>query len=126
LRENELPKIEKEFYEGKPLLKPRNKKNPTGVKTEGEIDTIQAVELIKLPKTGNTYMEKFKEHEESLALNKTNVKSQVDLFGDNTDAWIGQQVKLIVILANNPQTGRETPTIRVKPKDWEYGDDEES
>lgn len=125
MRENELPKIDKQFYEGKPLLKPKNKKNPTGVK-DGELVTIESVELVKLPKTGDTYMEKFKEHEESLALNKTNVKAQVDLFGDETEKWIGQEVKLIVILANNPQTGKETPTVRVKPKDWEYGDEEEA
>jgi len=118
-----MPKIDKSFYEGKPLLKPRSKKNLTGVK-DGEIVTISTVELVKLPKTGDTYMEKFKEHEESLALNKTNVKAQVDLFGDDTDKWIGEEVKLIVILANNPQTGKETPTVRVKPKDWQYGDEE--
>jgi len=124
----EMPKIEKSFYEGKAFLKPKTKTNPTGVKN-GEIVTIQSLEKTTLTgkdgKTKETYIETFKEHEEGLTLNKGNVKSQVDLFGDETDKWIGEKVKLIVILAHNPNTGTEVKAIRVKAKDWEFTDDEE-
>lgn len=117
-----MPKIDKEDYEGKMLLKPKSKKNPTGA-TDGEKVTVTEVEKISMAKT-ESWVLTFKEHEEGLAMNKTNLKMMVDLFGDDTDDWIGQKLKLIVILANNPQTGKETPTIRVKRKDWNYGDDE--
>lgn len=123
-----MPKIDKEFYEGKAFLKPKTKTNPTGVKN-GEIATIQSLEKTTLTgkdgKTKDVYVELFKEHEEGLTLNKTNVKTQVDLFGDDTDKWIGEKVKLIVVLANNPTTKTDTKVVRVKSKDWEFSEDDE-
>jgi hypothetical protein len=123
MREKNMPKIEKEDYEGKPLLKPRSKTNLNGVR-DGEIVTVVHVEKTKLPQTGDSWVTTFKEHEASLAMNKTNLKMMVKLFGDNTDNWLKEKVKLIIVLANNPKEGKEGPAIRIKRKDWQYGDDE--
>lgn len=123
-----MPKIDKSFYEGKAFLKPRSKANPKGVRNR-EIVTIQTVERTTLTskdgKAKETYIEKFEEHEESFTLNKGNTKTQVELFGDNTDEWIGQKVKLIIVQAHNPNSGGDVPAIRIKAKDWTYGDEEE-
>jgi hypothetical protein len=116
-------KIDKKDYEGKMLLKPRSKTNPTGVK-DGELVTVSEVEKVPLPQTGDSWVITFREHPESLAMNKTNLKMMVKLFGDDIDSWIKQKVKLIVVLANNPKGGGETPSVRIKRKDWQYGDDE--
>jgi hypothetical protein len=118
-----MGKIDKKDYEGKMLLKPRSKTNPQGVK-DGEIVTVSIVEKIPLPQTGDSWVVSFKEHPEALAMNKTNLKMMVKLFGDDTDDWLKQKVKLIVVLANNPKGGGETPSVRIKRKDWQYGDDE--
>ena len=119
-----MGKIDKSFYEGKSLLKAISKKNPTGLRDK-EIITIETAEKITLPKTGDTWVVKFKEHLESLALNKTNAQTLVKLFGDETDNWEGEQVKAVLIMVNNPSSGGESIGIRLKAVDWEYGDDDE-
>lgn len=120
-----MVKLEKEEYEGKMLLKPYSKKNPDGVH-DGDIVTIRKVEKQKLKQTGDTYLMTFKEYPtNALALNKTNLQKCVELFGNETDDWVKETVKLFVTEAPNPQNkGILTPTIRIKAKDWEYGDDE--
>jgi len=123
-----MTKLGKEEYEGKMLLKPYHKKdNPDGVKDieEGIPVTVRKVEKVKLPKTGDTWLITFREYPDAaLALNKTNLKKLVDLFGDETDEWLKEKVKLIVVMANNPQGGGDVPSLRIKAKDWKYGDDE--
>lgn len=116
--------FEKADYEGMMYLKPFNKKtNPAGVK-DGSVVTISHVEKIKLPQTGDSWVLTFKEFEPKFPLNKTNIKKLVDLFGEKHRDIVGKQVKLIVVLANNPKGGGEVPSIRIKNKNWEYGDDE--
>lgn len=119
-------KLEKEEYEGKMFLKPyHNKNNPDGAH-DGDIVTIRKVEKQKLKQTGETWLMTFKEYpNNALALNKTNLQKCVELFGDETDDWVRETVKLFVTEAPNPQNkGILTPTIRIKAKDWNYGDDE--
>jgi hypothetical protein len=119
-----MPIIDKKDYEGKILLKPRSKTNPAGVR-DGEVVTVKEAEKVQLPQTGDSWVVTFKEHPESLAMNKTNLKEMVKLFGPNTDNWEGEKVKLIVVLANNPKGGGETPSIRIKSKNWNGIDDGE-
>jgi hypothetical protein len=120
---NNMTKLDKSVYEPKTLLKPKTKKNPDGV-TSGDIATVAKVEEATLPQTGKTWMIKFKEYKDSLALNKTNIQMMVKLFGDDTDNWIKQQVKLVIVLANNPKGG-EALSIRIKGKDYTGEEEEE-
>jgi hypothetical protein len=117
-----MTKLSKDVYEPKNLLKAKSKKYPEGV-TDGVIVTVQKVEEATLPQTGKTWMLKFKEYKDALALNKTNIQMMVKLFGDDTDEWIKKEVMLKVLLVNNPKGG-ETLGIRIKAKDY-TGDDEE-
>jgi hypothetical protein len=76
--------------------------------------TIEKVYEEKLPQTGDTIMIKFKTYDKSLALNKTNTKTLVGLFGDETDDWTGKVVTLYKVLVNNPTTKKETESLRVR------------
>lgn len=53
-------------------------------------------------------------YERPLNLNKTNMASLIDILGDETDAWIGKKIRLVKSMANNPQTGSQVETIRIK------------
>ena len=124
-------KLSKEQYEGKMLLKPFSKDNPDGVKVAfmGKVVvTVRKVEETKLPKTGNTILVTFREYPETaLAMNKTNLKKMVELFGEETDDWVKNKVSLTVVSANNPQGKGENAmvdSLRIKSVDWNYGDDE--
>lgn len=119
-----MVKLGKDEYEAKALLKPYSKaKNPTGVKNN-TIAIIEDCTEITLAQTGKTRMLKFKEYEKALPLNKTNKAALVKLFGDDTDDWIDKEVKLIIVMANNPKGG-EAASIRIKNKDWMPGDDDD-
>jgi hypothetical protein len=121
---NKMPILAKESYESRKMLKPKSKKNLDGV-VNGSIALIEDVEETTLPVTGKTYMMKFKQYKLALPLNKTNLQSCVSIFGsNNTDKWVGREVMLVNVLANNPKGG-ETLSIRIKPKDYVPGEDEE-
>jgi len=118
-------KLKKEEYEGRMLLKPRSRQNPGGA-NNGDIVTVRKVESVKLPQTGDTWMVTFREYpENTLALNKTNLKEMVTLFGDETDDWLKEKIQLIIVNANDPHKNKMVESIRVKAKDWKYGDDED-
>jgi hypothetical protein len=118
-------KLKKEEYEGRMLLKPKSKKNPDGA-SDGDIVTVRKVESVKLPQTGDTWMVTFREYpENALALNKTNLKEMVTLFGDETDDWLKEKVQLTIVNANDPHKNKMVESIRIKGKDWKYGDDED-
>ncbi|HZR63959.1 MAG TPA: hypothetical protein VFA85_02370 [Terriglobales bacterium] len=50
------------------------------------------------------------------AVNKTNVKALVQLFGDDEHKLVGKKIKLEVISVRNPQTGEIVPSLAVSPK----------
>jgi hypothetical protein len=58
------------------------------------------------------YVDAFKR---PLSLNKTNMQVLVKEFGDETDAWAGQHIRFIKGLANNPKTGAQVDSIKIKP-----------
>jgi hypothetical protein len=113
-------KMDKKAYEGKPILK-AYRKNPKTGKMEGQIKggerlTIGDVEFAKLPKTGDTYILHFPQYDAGLPLNKTNAKALVEAWGDETDAWLNQDVEFRVVLAPNPSNGGiETESLRITP-----------
>jgi len=50
------------------------------------------------------------------AVNKTNLKMLIKLFGDNPEKLIGKKLKLVVITVQNPQTGEMVRSLAVSPK----------
>jgi hypothetical protein len=50
------------------------------------------------------------------AVNKTNMKMLIKLFGDNEKKLVGKKVKLEVVSVRNPQTGEVVPSLAVSPK----------
>ena len=47
-------------------------------------------------------------------INKTNFKAISALYGTNTDNWKGKEMQIHIGSANNPQTGEEVPSIKLK------------
>ena len=50
------------------------------------------------------------------AVNKTNLKVIIKLFGDDEEKLVGRKIKLEVISVRNPQTGELVPSLAVNPK----------
>lgn len=50
------------------------------------------------------------------AVNKTNLKTLIRLFGDNVEKLIGKKVKLVIVTVQNPQTGDMVRSLAVSPK----------
>ena len=50
------------------------------------------------------------------AVNKTNLKLLIKLFGADTKKWVGKKIKLDVVSTNNPQTGEAVRSLVVSPK----------
>jgi hypothetical protein len=50
------------------------------------------------------------------AVNKTNLKLLIKLFGDSVEKLIGKKLKLVIITVQNPQTGEMVPSLAVSPK----------
>lgn len=55
----------------------------------------------------------FLEDERKLGLNRTNARTLVKAFGDETDRWIGRRVQVGTVNVRNPQTGDVVPGIVV-------------
>ena len=47
-------------------------------------------------------------------INKTNFKAISALYGTNSDNWKGKEMEVHIGTANNPQTGTEGPSIKLK------------
>jgi hypothetical protein len=56
----------------------------------------------------------FSDHEQKLAVNKTNAKTLVKLFGDDTDSWLGQKITLGAREVDFK--GESVMAVRVSPK----------
>src|SRR5215469_7850088 len=50
------------------------------------------------------------------AVNKTNLKTLIKLFGDDEQKLVGKKIKLEVISVRNPQTGEIGPSFSVNPR----------
>src|SRR5882762_10345971 len=50
------------------------------------------------------------------AVNKTNLKTLIKLFGDDERKLIGKKIKLELISVRNPQSGEIVPSLAVSPK----------
>jgi len=50
------------------------------------------------------------------AVNKTNMKALIRLFGEDEKKLIGKKIKLEVISVRNPQTGEIVPSLAVNPR----------
>lgn len=50
------------------------------------------------------------------AVNKTNMKAIIKLFGDDERKLVGKKIKLEVISVRNPQTGEIVPSLAVSPR----------
>ena len=52
----------------------------------------------------------------SWAVNKTNMKMLIKLFGDDEAKLVGKKIRLDVIMVRNPQTGEVVPSLAVSAK----------
>jgi hypothetical protein len=78
--------------------------------------TFSAVEVIEMEQDNRVQRKlvaSFKNATKQLVLNKTNSQACADLYGDDTDAWIGKAVKLVV--ARVDFQGRRVDAIRIDP-----------
>jgi hypothetical protein len=50
------------------------------------------------------------------AVNKTNLKMLIKLFGEDETKLVGKKIKLDVIMVRNPQTGDIVPSLAVSPR----------
>jgi hypothetical protein len=74
-------------------------------KTQEEFNTTVQI-VLKKPVYGKT----------AWAVNKTNLKMLIKLFGDSVEKLIGKKVKLVIITVQNPQTGEMVRSLAVSPK----------
>lgn len=67
---------------------------------EGEkvVVTIKSAEEVTFPQSGDTVpVLEFLELDQKLTLNRTRVAKLVELFGEETDEWIGQRIALFAV-----------------------------
>ena len=50
------------------------------------------------------------------AVNKTNLRTLIKLFGDDEQKLMGKKIRLDVISVRNPQTGEIVPSLAVSPR----------
>lgn len=74
--------------------------------------TIKAVSRQDFP-DGPRLVVAFEEGSKLLSVNRTNGRELARLFGDETTAWIGQRVRLVV--RDVDYRGTQVPAIRVAP-----------
>jgi hypothetical protein len=75
-----------------------------GIRPSPESFTAPAIMDFKKPVFGKT----------GIALNKTNLKKLIELYGPDEKALVGKKIKLVVVMGDNPQTHESVPTLRVK------------
>jgi hypothetical protein len=89
---------------------------PVGTKTI----TIVIVEIRESPDGFNApaiiYLKTPVFEKSAWAVNKTNMRTLIKVFGDDERKLIGKKVKLEVISVRNPQTGEIVPSLAVSPK----------
>lgn len=81
---------------------------------DGQFVFIEAFEEVKtkLDKDPRPII-RFKGIEKPLGLNATNFDKLIEKFGEKEKDWMGKKVKLTLVKANNPQTGKEQDAIRI-------------
>ena len=77
-----------------------------GIRESPEGFTAPAIVDLKSPIYGKS----------AWAVNKTNMKMLIKLFGDDEKSLVGKKVKLEVISVRNPQSGEIVPSLAVSPR----------
>jgi hypothetical protein len=89
---------------------------PVGTKTV----TVDIAEIRESPPGFNApaiiYLKKPVFGKSAWAINKTNMKMLIKVFGDDEKTLIGKKVRLEVISVRNPQSGEIVPSLAVSPK----------
>ena len=79
--------------------------------TSSIVLTIASVDEVTIGDDERLIIE-FENHEKLLPLNKTNALNLADMFGDETDGWIGKEVELY--REKVMFQGKRTPAVRVR------------
>lgn len=74
--------------------------------------TISAIDMKNFDDGSRKLMVSFQELEKNLVLNKTNADTISDLYGRNTDGWMGHQVMLFTMPVD--YQGKKVQAIRVR------------
>ena len=53
---------------------------------------------------------------DGLALNKTNLKTLIEMFGPDEKASVGKRVRLDIVMTENPQSHQTVRSLRIRPK----------
>lgn len=75
---------------------------------------VQMEEIGQNEKKDNKPVLYFEEEERGLVLNKTNINSIANLYGEETDEWVGKKIGLFI--APTTFEGRTVESIRVKAR----------
>lgn len=75
-----------------------------------------AVREAELPQTGLSLILdiEVKKKAWSFPMNKTNCKYMMEKYGDDEKKWIGKVISLVKVLVNNPKTGKEVESLRIR------------
>ncbi|MEM2614610.1 MAG: hypothetical protein QXO15_10400 [Nitrososphaerota archaeon] len=98
----------------------RTSRNPflkgSELKTKTTKVEILNVREANLPHSGMTLIidVKYKGQERSIALNVTNLRRLVELYGKDCTKWIGKVITLSKVNVINPKTRQEVESIRIK------------
>lgn len=64
---------------------------------EDQVCTVKSVELEAMQQTSDTkWVLYFREHQKGMVLNTTTIRVLEQAFGDDSDNWVGQKVKVYV------------------------------
>lgn len=74
--------------------------------------TIRTADVKKFDDGTSKIILTFNEWDKGLPLNVTNARSVADLYGHNSNAWVGRQVMLFSTMANFQ--GKPVPAIRIR------------
>lgn len=97
------------YFQGGSFLKPTS----DGFKN-GMIVTVEKFDEAKT-RLGTRPILRLKGIESPLGLNATNMDKMIEKFGEDESKWAGKRLKLITVMAPNPQKGgREQPSIRIE------------
>ncbi len=88
---------------------------------DGTVITIQSADVIPNPSQGKNQRKQLLEvrmtewPDKVYYPNQTGITALMERLGDETTAWVGAQVPLIVEAANNPQSDEEVMALHVAP-----------
>jgi hypothetical protein len=95
----------KKYFQGGEFLKADDIK-------DGQFVIVEKFEEANT-KLGTRPVLRLKGMEKPLGLNATNFDKMIEKFGEKESTWTGKKIKLSLVKANNPQTGKEQDAIRI-------------